>query len=148
MYTIEEYNDKDREELLKIFRLNVPDYFAAEEEQDLIMFLDNYADNFYVCKNDGVLSGCGGHNMKDDLGILSWYIVHPGYQKKGIGRLLVDYNIAELKRKGYKRIRVRTSQFTDKFYEKFGFILMHIEKDFWAKGIDLYEMEMDVSASL
>lgn len=144
MYTIEEYNDKDREELLKIFRLNVPDYFAAEEEQDLIMFLDNYADNFYVCKNDGVISGYGGHNMKDDLGILSWYIVHPGYQKKGIGRLLVDYNIAELKRKGYKRIRVRTSQFTDKFYEKFGFALMRIEKDFWAKGIDLYEMEMGV----
>jgi len=144
VYTIEEYNDKDREELLKIFRLNVPDYFAAEEEQDLIMFLDNYADNFYVCKNDGVISGYGGHNMKDDLGILSWYIVHPGYQKKGIGRLLVDYNIAELKRKGYKRIRVRTSQFTDKFYEKFGFALMRIEKDFWAKGIDLYEMEMGV----
>lgn len=144
MYTIEEYNDKDREALLNIFRLNVPGYFAAEEEEDLIMFLDNYADNFYVCKEESKLIGCGGHNMKDDLGILSWYIVHPHYQKKGVGRQLVDYNIAELKRKGYKKIRVRTSQFTDKFYEKFGFTLKRIEKDFWAKGIDLYEMEMDV----
>jgi ribosomal-protein-alanine N-acetyltransferase len=143
VYTIEEYNDKDREGLLKIFRLNVPGYFAAEEESDFIMFLDNYADNFYLCRSEGELIGCGGHNMKDELGILSWYIVHPGYHNKGVGRRLVEYNMAELKRKGYKRIRVRTSQFTDKFYEKFGFILMHIEKDFWAKGIDLYEMEVD-----
>lgn len=144
MYTIERYDDNNRDELLHIFRLNVPKYFAAEEEADLILFLDNYAQDFYVCKIDGKLMGCGGHNMKDELGVLSWYIVHPDSHGMGIGRALVDHNIEVLKSKGFKRIRVRTSQFTDKFYEKFGFELTHIEKDYWAKGIDLYQMEMDV----
>lgn len=144
MYTIEQYNDKDRQALIAIFRLNVPVYFAAEEEQDLIMFLDNHAHDFYVCKQDGHLLGCGGHNMKEDLGILSWYMVHPQHQGTGIGSQLVERNLKELITKGYKKIRVRTSQHACKFYEKFGFTLMRIEKNFWAEGLDLYEMEMDV----
>lgn len=142
MYTIERYDDKDRQALVEIFRLNVPKYFAIEEEQDLLMFLDNHAQDFYVYKSDGQLLGCGGHNMKEDLGILSWYIVHPDSHGKGIGRLLVAHNINLLKEKGFRKIRVRTSQFTDKFYEKFGFVLTYVEKDYWAKGIDLYQMEL------
>ncbi|MHA7057839.1 hypothetical protein ACWGOQ_0011500 [Aquimarina sp. M1] len=33
---------------------------------------------------------------------------------------------------------VRTSQFASKFYEKMGFALVKIEKDFWVDGFDLY----------
>jgi ribosomal-protein-alanine N-acetyltransferase len=142
MYTIEQYVGQERVALLELFRLNVPLYFATEEEKDLHMFLDNHAQDFYLCKNNNVLVGCGGHNMKDNLGVLSWYIVHPQYQGKGVGRLLVQHNLNLLKQKGFKHIRVRTSQLADKFYEKFGFNLIHTQKDYWAKGLDLYEMEM------
>ena len=39
------------------------------------------------------------------------------------------------------RITVRTSQLAFGFYEKRGFELKGIEKDYWAEGFDLYRME-------
>lgn len=40
-----------------------------------------------------------------------------------------------------KKITVRTSQVTYKFYEKQGFELFEIIKDYWADGFDMYNME-------
>jgi hypothetical protein len=39
---------------------------------------------------------------------------------------------------------VRTTQLTDQFYAKMGFQLERTEKDFWAKGLDLYQMRMNI----
>jgi ribosomal protein S18 acetylase RimI-like enzyme len=41
-------------------------------------------------------------------------------------------------------IIVRTSQLAYKFYQKVGFELEKTEKDFWAKGFDLYQMKMNL----
>jgi len=43
---------------------------------------------------------------------------------------------------GIEKISVRTSQFASKFYEKFGCKLLEVVKDYWAKGIDMYRMEL------
>lgn len=138
LYTQEHYNA-----LLDIFRQHVPEYFAAQEEKDLIMFLDNHVQNFYVCKDGDIVVGCGGHNIDGTTGKLSWYMTHAQYMGKGIGKMLVQYNLEKLKGyEGINRIIVRTSQLTDKFYEPFGFKLIEVEKDYWAEGLDLYEMEL------
>lgn len=142
MYNIEPYTDKYRQELIAVFRMHVPHYFAVHEEQELIRYLDNYAQDFYICKNGEQLIGCGGHNIEKGIGKLSWYFVHPDFQQSGVGRLMAAYNIDALKKKGYSKISVRTSQYADKFYEKLGFRLIRVEKDFWAEGLDLYEMEL------
>ena len=146
MYTIEPYNDIYRNSLLKIFRQHVPAFFAAHEEKDLILFLDNHAQHFYVCKEDEKVIGCGGHNFdSEDTGVLSWYMTDADYMGKGVGGLLVQYNLDRLREHRHiKRIRVRTSQLTDKFYEKFGFKLIFTKDDYWGKGLHLYQMEMDI----
>jgi len=36
---------------------------------------------------------------------------------------------------------VRTSQFVYGFYEKHGFELKKVVKNYWAQGFDLYDME-------
>lgn len=146
MYTIEHYNDTYRSDLLAIFRQHVPAFFAEHEEKDLVMFLDNHAQHFYVCKHSDKVIGCGGHNFdEDDTGVLSWYMTDANYMGRGVGAMLVQYNLDRLREHQHiKKIRVRTSQLTDKFYEKFGFKLIITKDDYWGKGLHLYQMEMHI----
>ena len=88
--------------------------------------------------------GCGGINFAKNktIGKISWDILHPDYQGKMIGTQLLQFRLEKLKAiKNIEKITVRTSQFVYKFYEKQGFHLLKIRKDYWAKGFDLYDME-------
>ncbi len=145
--TIREYKAADREYVLHLLRLNTPQYFAPSEEKDLVYYLDHHADHYFVVESGGVLLGCGGFNFSDDrtVGKISWDIFHPGHQGKGLGSTLTRYRIERLKEYDSVRIiSVRTSQVVFKFYEKFGFQLREVVKDYWAEGFDLYRMEFPV----
>jgi hypothetical protein len=45
------------------------------------------------------------------------------------------------KDKRVEKLIVTTSQHSNKFFEKFGHHIIRIVKDYWGKGLDLYEME-------
>lgn len=143
---IRAYTNSDRDSVMELLRLNTPEYFAPEEKQDLICYLDNHIENYYVVEEDGKILGCGGFNLSDDaLSMrISWDIVHPESQGKGVGSKLTQYRIDRIKK--YDEIHIisiRTTQLVYKFYEKFDFEVKEIAKDFWAKGFDLYRMERD-----
>jgi ribosomal protein S18 acetylase RimI-like enzyme len=145
--TIREYAANDRENVLRLLRLNTPQYFASSEEKDLEYYLDNHADHYFVIESGGEVLGCGGFNFSDDrtVGKISWDIFHPDHQGKGLGSALTRYRIERLKEYDSLRIiSVRTSQVAFKFYEKFGFRLREVVKDYWAEGFDLYRMDFPV----
>lgn len=141
---IRKYTENDRQHVIHLLRLNTPVYFSPSEEKDLIYYLDNHVENFYLIESGRELVGCGGFNFSDDLSVgkISWDIFHPDYQGKGFGSLLTKYRIEKMKEYDHvKTISVRTSQLVYKFYEKFGFELKETVKDYWAEGFDLYRME-------
>ncbi len=140
---IREYEINDKDQVMALLRLNTPKYFAPEEESDLSNYLDNERELYYVMLYDGEIVGCGGINFEANktIGIISWDILHPEYQGKGFGTELMQYRIQKLKTIGVKKIVVRTSQITYKFYEKQGFKLVETIKNYWAEGYDLYHME-------
>ncbi len=145
--TIRRYTPADREGVLNLLRMNTPMYFSPDEEKDLHYYLDNHVENYFVLVSGNTLLGCGGFNFSDDLtvGKISWDIFHPHHQGKGLGRMLTQYRIDKLKEYDcINIISVRTSQLVYKFYEKFGFVLQEVVKDYWAKGFDLYRMEIRV----
>lgn len=147
---IRAYTNSDRDSVMELLRLNTPEYFAPEEKQDLIYYLDNHIESYYVAEEDGKILGCGGFNLSDDAQYMriSWDIVHPESQGKGVGSKLTQYRIDRIKEHdGIQMISVRTTQLVYKFYEKFGFQVKETAKDFWAKGFDLYRMERDVNLS-
>lgn len=142
--SIREYESDDKEDVLHLIRLNTPKYFAPEEEEDLKRYLEYERELYYVLLYDGRITGCGGINFADEkrTGKLSWGIIHPDYQGKSLGTKLLKYRIDTLNAiDSVQKITVRTSQVTCRFYEKQGFHLIEVIKDYWAPGLDLYSME-------
>ena len=142
--TIREYMPENKEAVMDLIRLNTPAYFAPEEEEDFSRYLDNERELYYVLLWDGKIVGCGGINLADHqtTGRISWDIFHPQYQGRSLGTRLMQYRIEKLESIGtVRKITVRTSQMAYRFYEKQGFELCEVRKDYWAEGFDMYRME-------
>ena len=142
--TIREYQTKDKNEVINLIRLNTPEYFAIDEEEDLNKYLETEIELYYVLLYGQKIVGCGGINFADNstIGKISWDIFHPDYQRKSLGTKLLKHRIGILNSiEGIQKITVRTSQVAYKFYEKQGFELIEIKKDYWAEGFDMYNME-------
>lgn len=142
--TIRDYETQDKNDVINLLRLNTPKYFAVKEEEDLSNYLATERELYYVLLYDQQIVGCGGINFADNktTGRISWDIFHPDYQGKSLGSKLLKYRIKKLDSMGgIQRITVRTSQVAYQFYEKQGFELFEIKKDYWAEGFDMYNME-------
>jgi [ribosomal protein S18]-alanine N-acetyltransferase len=145
---IRKFKIEDKEKVIELLRLNTPRFFDLSEEDDLQEYLVNESENYYVFEENNKVIGVGGINYGFDGGTtarISWDIIHPTNQGKGIGSKLTEFRIEEIKKKdSVKKIIVRTSQLVYEFYSKFGFEIDLVEKDFWAKDIDLYQMKIDI----
>jgi [ribosomal protein S18]-alanine N-acetyltransferase len=144
---IRKYDEKDKPDLIKLLRLNTPRFFAPSEEKDFIDYLNGHSENYYVIEESNEIIGAGGINYGFDNGTttrISWDMIHPEKQGKGIGTRLTNFRIDEIKRNPHiRKIVVRTTQPVYKFYKKIGFHLEKVEKDYWAVGFDLYEMKIE-----
>jgi len=143
--TIRPYTHKDKKELIALIQFHIPKYFATDEKQDFIDYLEKEKEDYFVIEEKEKIIGAGGINYFPEQAIarIAWDLVHPDFQGKGVGTKLTQFRIDLIKRNPQiKSIIVRTSQLVYLYYQKFGFQTKKIEKDFWAKGFDLYEMSM------
>lgn len=140
---IRRYSKNDKKTVLDLLVLNVPKYFAPEEEQLFSAYLDEKIEDYFVYEKNGEILAAAGINYEKSAATLSWGMVHPGFHAQGIGTEITKYRIEYIKNNvKFKKIIVRTSQLTYKFYKKMGFRLQKTEPDYWGKGFDLYDMEM------
>ncbi|RZK42576.1 MAG: GNAT family N-acetyltransferase [Pedobacter sp.] len=144
---IRKYETSDKDDVINLIKLNTPEFFAPDEEEDLKKYLETERDLYYVLLYDGEIVGCGGINLAEEktIGKISWDIFHPNYQGKSLGTKLLKHRIDKLNSiDSIQKITVRTSQLTYRFYEKQGFELFEIIKDYWAEGFDMYYMEYKI----
>ncbi len=142
---IRRFKTKDKEGVLTLIRLNTPKYFHPDEEKDLQNYLVEHADNYLVITHAGNIIASGGINYFPDekYARISWDMVHPDFQGKGLGKQLVSHRMDLIRsKKYYEKVQVRTSQLAHAFYARMGFQLDFVEKDFWAAGLDLYDMSL------
>lgn len=140
---IRTYQSNDEQAVLDIFWKNTPEFFSPDEEADLIFYLQNEIEDYFVAEFDGKVIGAGGINYskENSIGHLSWAMIVPEYHGQGIGSLITSYRIQHLQQtNAITTIHVRTSQKVFKFYEKAGFQLTKIVEDYWAPGFDMYDM--------
>lgn len=135
----------DSPALIEILRLNTPEFFAPSEEEDYVNYLKQELEEYFVMEREGKLVGAGGINFfpGSRSARISWDLIHPDFQGKGFGSQLVQHRIQRLwQAPEVDTIVVRTSQLVHNFYAKAGFSLVKTQKDFWAPGFDLYQLEM------
>ncbi|MFK7756672.1 MAG: GNAT family N-acetyltransferase [Flavobacteriales bacterium] len=145
---IRQYKKADKPKVLELVRLNTPEFFHPSEENDLNVYLENELEEYFVFEEEGEIVGAGGLNYfpKEQSARISWDVVSPEAHGKGIGSQLVQFRIKQaFSRSEVRTLIVRTSQLAYKFYEKQGFKLDEVKKDFWAEGYDLYLMSMSKS---
>lgn len=142
---IRRYAIEDKAKVLGLLRSNTPEYFDPSEESDFVHYLDHEVEDYFVFEEDDEIVGAGGINYfpEERLARISWDMIHPLHHGRGIGKALTQYRIDILStNSNVDVVVVRTSQLVYKFYEKAGFQLEQVVKDFWAKDYDLYQMKM------
>ncbi|MCE3294561.1 MAG: family acetyltransferase [Crocinitomicaceae bacterium] len=142
---IRPYQISDRESVLKLFHLNCPAAFAESEFDDLTFYLNHHLEDYFVLESGNEILACGGINSTENPTQfkISWDIVHPEHHGKGLGKQLLEYRVDFAREKlTAHHLTVRTSQLAYRFYEKSGFQLEETQPDYWAKGFDLYRMEL------
>lgn len=143
-FKIWEYHPKDKDAVIAVMQSNLPQYFAESEVADLQDYLEHHIERYFVILNNEQIVGAGGINFENHGAVISWDFIDPAFHGKGIGRKLLQHRIGILKTmENIQSIKVRTSQLTHVFYEKNGFVLKNKQKEYWAEGFDLYEMEYE-----
>lgn len=149
MLVFRSYKKKDKLKVLEVFQSNCPKYFDPSDEQDLIDFLENYADeNYLVAIKNGELVGCGGHYVKMDGYGIAWTM----FKRNAIGakQLLVVADtfyleiISRINKEGRDLpIYINTTQLMERIFNRYGFKTYEILPDGFGKGLDEYRMRKD-----
>lgn len=149
MRLIRPYQSPDMQACLDIFDGNTPRFFSSVERDDFKIFLRNYAVawKYLVIEDNGIVVACGGHNYEQDAksAILCWGMVANNLHGTGIGKMLT---VARLKRAnvicGVTKIRLNTSQHTQGFYAKLGFLPERVIPEGYGPGLDRWEMTLNL----
>lgn len=144
---IRKYNGNDAENVVSIFRSNIPKYFSREEEPELRNFLaDIRSVEYFVVENNSEIIGAGGIALNEEETVsLCWGMVRNDFIGKGLGKRLTEFRINLSREKfGKLPIVISTSQHTQGFYEKFGFKLIECIPNGFAPGIDNCKMRLEL----
>ena len=140
----ERYKIIFRDQCLRIFDSNIEKYFAARERTHYEKYLNDRAEQcpyFVILEGNNVVA-CGGYEVHNGKGWLSWGMVNQSRHGENIGKLLLQHRIEDMKANyGHVSIVIETSQHTQGFYSKFGFNMTKIEKDGYKEGLDKVYME-------
>jgi predicted GNAT family N-acyltransferase len=144
--TFRPYISDDLEAVVGVFRSNIPKYFRPEEEQGLRDFIEGeHAADYFVQMLEREIVGSGGIALNENQTVsLCWGMVRADHLGTGLGKKLTDFRIGLAREKfGGLPVVLTTSQHTEKFYEKYGFVTLDHTVDGHGPGIDLCRMRLD-----
>ena len=149
--TFRPYAPADAEACLALFDANVPRYFDPGERAEFAAFLATMPCPYLVgLAPDGRVLACGGWFREDDdpgIGGFAWGMVHQAWHGHGLGQQLLDVRLAALRAMpGLRALELRTSQHTEGFYARAGFVVTRRVPDGHAPGIDRVEMRCALDA--
>lgn len=145
--SIRPYKPEYKSECMAAFHSNVPTYFVQKEIDDFSKWLDAAEhEHYYVGDINGQIVACGGFHLdhKTNEARMTWGLVHRHYHRQGLGKQMILFRISTIKTLApHMPIALDTTQHAAAFFEKMGFKTHKITKDFYAPGMDRYDMELE-----
>jgi GNAT superfamily N-acetyltransferase len=143
------YARNDQDACVTIFESNTPDYFDPHDRADLIAFLDDLPGPYFVCAMPGRgVVACGGYYTRPEaqLAGLTWGMVHRDFHRHGIGRRMLEYRLSEIRANPAIRVvRARTTQVSEAFFRRCGFVAADRRPGGFGPGLDLVELELHLA---
>jgi ribosomal-protein-alanine N-acetyltransferase len=140
---------EDLLEIVKLEKMCFTDPWSMESFVHEIL-VNRYAHYVVVVVNGQIVGYCGAWCIGDE-GEITTIAVHPGFQKKGIGKFLLQYMMQYIRDRGGKNLylEVRVSnEAAQKLYQKHGFTYQRIRKEYYpdqedaiVMGVNLHETE-------
>jgi len=142
------YQTEHKLSCLSLFESNTPHYFAPQEKDKFLSFLNRIGMSYFVVMSKAeVVVACGGYNLSENNTVawLRWDMVRSSHHQQGLGTYLTLRRMALIcNEKQVTTIHVGTSQHTYQFYEKMGFDIYKITKNGIALGIDEYRLLLKI----
>jgi GNAT superfamily N-acetyltransferase len=142
------YKRNDQDSCVAIFESNMPDYFDPHDRADLISFLDDLPGPYFVCEVPGRgVAACGGYytQRESQLAGLTWGMVRRDFHRQGLGRHMLEYRLSEIRAiPGIRTVRARTTQVSEEFFRKCGFVPCARKPGGFGPGLDLVELELQL----
>lgn len=132
MYEIREYNEKDKEQVIKLWVDVAVNEHNFEEWKEAMAYLnDKEFEKILVAIFEGKVIGTMAYKKIDnEIVELKRVYIYPNHRGQGIAKKLYNAILDIIKENKYKKILVETwEQFESgrKFYEKNNFVLQNIQ---------------------
>jgi ribosomal protein S18 acetylase RimI-like enzyme len=148
------YTPAYRQGCVDVFASNIPKFFTLDEVDQFNEWLDYlegtldlYPEEencYYVVLLKGQVLACGGfgYNPSTNKAVLAWGLVHNSYHRQGIGSILLFHRLGRIGELYPSAVLLLdTTQHSYGFFERHGFVIEKITKDFYAQGMDRYDMK-------
>lgn len=130
---IREMRSSDIPNCVAISRANFGEKAALRTRAELSRLLRDKLALYYIhIEHDETISGFAGIMpswLMRDVWDFVWVNVHPEYKGKGVGRLLTEHNINQIKEYGGSAIHLMTQKYA--FFKKFEFHAAHVYDGDW-----------------
>lgn len=137
------YCDTDHDACMSIFDANCPEFFAPNERQDYLAFLDGVPKSYEVCRADGRVCGAFGlFASGEDTKALNWILIDPQAQGIGVGSRIMKRVIRSGRQSQTRSVRIAASHKSAAFFARFGAVAISSTKDGWGPGMDRVDMEL------
>lgn len=141
--TIRDYLETDQPACLAMFDANCPEFFAPNERDDYLRFLNSTPAGYKVCAVPGRVVGAFGVFPQDNKSvILNWILLDPDTQGRGVGSKIMARVLAMARSYGAKSVRIAASHKSAPFFEKFGAVTKKTIDHGW--GAKMHRVDMEI----
>jgi ribosomal protein S18 acetylase RimI-like enzyme len=150
-YALEQHNDilnikrlETKKEAIIISKLD-KECFDGTDDLPLEYLLDKQTICYLAYLNDIIVGSIIYEKRSLTLTRIISLCIAPEYRNKSYGTQLIEFVINILKSESCKTVKLYTWKHNLPYYQKLGFKVYDVDKDFYDKGHDMYSLRKDIA---